>query len=40
MINMNIDNIKFCWNCEIVEIEADESFCSIECRKESQKVSY
>jgi predicted nucleic acid-binding Zn ribbon protein len=28
---------KLCWNCEVVEIEADESFCSIECRKESYK---
>ncbi len=28
---------KLCWNCEVVEVEADESFCSIECRKESEK---
>ena len=28
---------KLCWNCEVVEVEADESFCSIECRKENCK---
>jgi hypothetical protein len=28
---------KLCWNCEVVEVEPDESFCSIECRRESEK---
>jgi hypothetical protein len=31
-------NSRLCWNCEIVEVEADEYFCSMECYKESSQV--
>ena len=26
-----INDTKLCWNCEIVEIEQDETYCSTEC---------
>lgn len=28
---------RFCWNCEVAEIEADESFCSSRCWKETME---
>jgi hypothetical protein len=33
-----MNNSRLCWNCEIVEVEADECFCSMECYKESSQA--